>query len=234
MLMSPNIREESLLAFKNNTKENEQVVRILRDELLNDLDERILDVGAGVGDIALGSFPNHEATLIDRLDFSTQPIAPKHARIQADFFDVYVEFENFHGTVIYSHVLQYLDDRYDELIKATCCINPNTIITVTNCNDGIMGKLVNWSQENIPQSNPEVVLLEFPECCGYTEIQSRQFTAHASDVSYSNLAALAAYLIDAPANGYLAIIEDFLRRSLTNPCFEIAQSVKVYKRVKMK
>ncbi len=218
------------MSFKASTEENNEVIRIIRDELCSYLSDHILDIGAGTGDIALGAFPEHTATLIDRLDFSEHPLSKNHTRLQADFFDAYSKFEDFEGTLLYSHVFQYLDDQYDGLITATQCINPDTIFTVTNDNDGFMGALAEWAHNSIPGSNPEVLLPQFPAVCGYSPVAQRRFCAHATADNWSVLTILASYLVEAPNVAHLSKIEDFLKKHLTAPQFEISQSVIVYKK----
>ena len=225
------LSETSLLGFKNNTSENDVVIEIIRDQLLEFLDDAILDIGAGIGDIAYQAFPDKAATLIDRLDFSQHLLASRHKRVKADFFDVVPRHENFSGTVIFSHVLQYLDDRYQDLVLATNKLNPNTILTVTNDNDAFMGVFVKWVLNNIPSSNPEVQLIDFPACCGYREVEKVDFTVSVAEENFRELAKWACYLIDVSSAHYSKEIQGFLRQNLGRPAFEISQSIKIFKRV---
>ena len=232
MPIKPVITEESLLGFKSSTKENEKVIGILKNQLSNYLFSPILDVGAGIGDIALEGFPDKEAILVDRLNFAEYSHSKKHKRILADFFNIYKQHENLSGTVIYSHVLQYLDNDYDELVKATELIAPKTIFTVTNCNDGEMKKIVDWSIDNIPDANPEIDLATFPVCCGYKLVKKIPFSVEATESNFHDLAVLVAYLIDSSKEKYLQRIENFLKEVLRTPTFSINQEIKVYERVK--
>lgn len=224
------LTENSLQTFKSNTNENKTIANILCSRLKKYLDRKILDIGAGAGDIAFFAFPETEAILIDILEFRNYPISNRHKRIKADFFDVAHQFKNFSGTILLSHSIQYLDNRYDDLIAAINLINSKTLITVTNINTGFLGVFIDWVLKNLPDTNPEVSLQGFPECCNYSKIENVVFSAHVSENSFKQLAKLAAYLIDTSNPVYLDKIECFIRHNLQSPSFEIMQSIDVYKK----
>jgi len=224
------LTENSLQVFKTNTSENKIIVNILCTKLKKYLDQKILDIGAGTGDIAFLAFPEIEAILIDILEFRNFPISNRHKRIKADFFDIAYQFKNFNGTILLSHSIQYLDNRYDDLIAAINLINSKTLITVTNINTGFFGIFIDWVLINLPDTNPEVSLRGFPESCCYSKIESVVISAHVSEISFNKLAKLAAYLIDTSNPTYIDKIESFMRQNLQNPSFEIMQSIDVYKK----
>ena len=75
----------------------------------------ILDIGAGLGDIAYIAFPQKTAVLLDinKATGRDFPLSEKHSRITSDFFD-YKPTQKF-NTLLISHSLQFIDEDFEKL-----------------------------------------------------------------------------------------------------------------------
>ena len=80
------ITAEQITQFKSASDENTIIAHILRHEFLSNLKEPILDVGAGVGDIASSAFNDKEAILLDILEFEDYQSNELHKRVKKRFF----------------------------------------------------------------------------------------------------------------------------------------------------
>jgi len=98
---------EAILAFKTTyCNENVLIGQIIKGTK-NELVAPILDVGAGLGDIAYFAYPDLRAILLDIRPIAG-PISPMHTPVLCDFFDHAQETGANLGTLVLSHVLQYL------------------------------------------------------------------------------------------------------------------------------
>lgn len=150
------LTQESLDAFKRACPENEKIAAIIRDEALMWVEGPIADVGAGRGDIARHALSSVESVLVDRLDFSAFPIAPKHRRLMKNVFEASTDDLGHPRTLVLSHVLQYLDDAPQRLSALLDRIGAPKLLVVANRNVGALGRLVRWSLSEFQDANPEV------------------------------------------------------------------------------
>ena len=102
----------------------------------------VLDVGAGLGDIAAAAFPDRKAVLIDILEFS-RTSCPLHARETIDFFDWQPGSEQV-DLMLMSHVLQYLDDDLERLVGKIMSIAPTHIAIVANRPTKLHFRILEW------------------------------------------------------------------------------------------
>lgn len=144
-----------VLAFKHDSDENKKIVELLRGGFTAKLSEPILDVGAGLGDIAFDAFPEKHVILLDSGAYPSYSLRPRHERLVADFFAVDFNCLGKIGTVCFIHSLQYLDAKPVELQQHILALNPKQIIFVVNTNSGVMGRAVKFFMDEVPGSNPE-------------------------------------------------------------------------------
>lgn len=214
--------------FKNKwCNENQIITNIIKNGLVHYFNEPILDVGAGLGDIAFNALYNKEVICIDVNKFTEQdyPLSKNHQRFQIDFFD-YVPDEKI-NTVFISHTLQFLDEELKILNERIKAIDPENIILILNKNNDFLGKLLEWSEQNFVNSNPEVSIPNFPD--GYEIREVVDFKATLKCESYNDLATQISYLmlIDLDENIKSNLVE-YLKLILDSPGFEFNQQIKIY------
>ncbi len=207
--------------------ENRIISALIRDQLQSDLFEPILDVGAGLGDIALAAFPDKTAILLDREDHSG-PLSPKHTRMVGDFWNFASGSPQPVGAALFIHVLQYLDDDLQRLFDAVAKLKARRLLTVTNDNSGEFGDLVRWAATAIPSCNAETPI-DFTQA-GWLLHKAKPFSATVRYPGFSEMAEdFLAVLLDAPVTpGAVNLMEAELRRRLSDPQLTIAQTVHVY------
>ena len=177
---------ETIIDFKRQTDENAQVASILRSDFSEFVPGSVLDVGAGAGDIAGTAWPEHHVVLLDLLDFGAFPKAVEHERIRGDFFDESLQLGRKFSTVLFSHVLQYLDDRPDEFRNRLSELRPRFLLTVTNDGDDpVMRGILSFAEEEIGSINAEERAYSFPE------YERRKATSFVSKISAGSHEALA-------------------------------------------
>lgn len=177
---------ETVVSFKKLTDENRKIAAILRDEFRSFVPASVLDVGAGTGDISFAAWLDRRVTLIDLLDYSAFPKAPHHQRILGDFFDTARTPAGRFDTLLFSHVLQHLDDNLDLLEQRIADFDPNFLVTVTNDNDdAVMRTILQFARDKIGQINPEADNYPFHR---YREVQAVKFTSLIEADSYEELA----------------------------------------------
>jgi hypothetical protein len=209
--------------------ENRIISELLKNRLSQFFIEPILDVGSGFGDITAAAFSNLTVIHLDILDYSDHRLPSAHKRITRDFFDFSAADSGQIGTLLMCHVLQFLDEDRAQLDQKICLLSPMYIVTVTNCNDAYMQKLLTWVMTNFEFTNPEVELAGFPE--GYILDEEVQFAATVRCKDYSMLTDQVIYLMDAlPSASERDQLEDRLRQDLLAPTLEIHQSIKVYEK----
>ena len=229
--MAPRLDQDRLSSFKKEfCDENDLIGPILAGELRPYLRAPILDVGAGLGDIALGAFPDMPAILLD-VENLTAPISPQHKRVTADFFDYVTTRPQEVGTALFIHVLQYIDDDVQALRAAIEALAPANIVTVTNDNTGKFGELVEWASENIPLVNAERHI-DIENASSYRLTKSRPFTAMMSYPNFSSMADdLLTVILDVPSDEtWRSAIEAKLKMIIASPQLEIHQTVRYYER----
>lgn len=116
----------------------------------------LLDVGAGLGDIAASAFPDRKAVLIDILNFG-ETASGLHSRETVDFFDWQSGAQEV-DLMLMSHVLQYLDDDLDRLFKKIDSIKPEHIAIVANKPTKLHFKILRWfADHGIAQNSEQLV-----------------------------------------------------------------------------
>src|SRR5665213_1595682 len=142
--------------------ENSIIIDIIQQEINDLIISPVLDVGAGTGDIAFHALQNFNTTLIDinppsSLDFECRI---NHQRITSDFFSY--NSENPIGTLLISHVLQFIDDDLNKLYGKIKELSPQRIVSVVNANNDFMGELISWIDNHFLYNNPERYIEGFP------------------------------------------------------------------------
>lgn len=223
------ISSDDVREFKDRySDENKIIANIIQHQLHEKFEEIIVDVGAGTGDITAAALPSKRVVQIDVLDYDKSFLPEMHRRSVVDFFD-YEAGEKI-GTLFFSHVLQFIDQDEVRLNKKVQSLHPNKIITVTNVNDGFVGKLIQWILLNFDNPNPEVDLKTFP--VGYEMECEVGFEGHVKCADFPSLSKQVSYLVDStPTAQAAATLESFLRDHLSEPSFSINQKIKVYSRI---
>lgn len=208
--------------------ENQIIPCLLLDHFDKDLIAPILDVGAGMGDIAYNALAGKEAILLEvnPSAIGDYPLRAEHRYVVGDFFE-HVPVKPL-GTLLISHTLQFIDDDRQRLDEKIAQLAPRSIVLVLNSNDGIMGDLVAWSHANYPKSNPEKHLSDFPQ--GYKLVKSIPFRAQVTCPDYATLARQVAYLTLVDLGEKEALLISFLRARLSSPSFALNQTIKSYVR----
>ena len=208
--------------------ENKIIPKLLKDNFGLLVEDPILDVGSGLGDISSFAFENKEVIHLDVEDYSNYETPQKHTRVVKDFFEY--KSKNQIDTLLLSHVLQFIDGDIERLGEKIKEINPKHIIVVRNMNDDFMGKLMGWFDEQNIQSNPEKIITDFP--VDYVGIKKVPFVAELKCPNYEVLSEQVSYLWDVKLEGkQKAALKDFLKSNLPQPSFQINQEVILYKKL---
>jgi hypothetical protein len=221
------ISQQDVMEFKKQyCDENAIIAGIIRAQLGDWVEEPILDVGSGMGDIAQRAFPDKRVLLLDRLDFSFVPVS--HRRIQIDFFDYRPSQEAHANTLLFSHVQQFIDDDVARLLAKVAELRPRKIVTVSNLNDGVMGEIVRWGDENLRYCNAEKDIPGFPS--GYAQEGGWSLEGHLSCPDFPTLTHQISYLLDTelPPREEAALTR-FLEARLQAPSLPITQQVRAYR-----
>lgn len=222
------ITQNSIHAFKTKfCNENQLIVRILQDQAPRYFLEPILDVGSGLGDITVDAFPDKRVIHLDTLNVVSSSLPKTHARVVGDFFEFHPREQI--GTILMSHVLQYLDEDIGVLNNKIIELAPTFLVTVTNTNENFMCVLLDWFDEVFPDANPEIALPNFGRC--YVQKDIFPFVADLGCPDFATLAAQVCYLFEVePSRENSERVEKFLKRNLQTPAFQIQQQVTVYKK----
>lgn len=220
------IDENSVTEFKARyCDENPIIGRLLTERFGDWVEDPILDIGCGLGDIAATAFPNHRVVLLDRLPYSGAVDSPGHQRVTVNFFD-FKPAEHF-NTALFSHVLQFLDEDPKGLSARLRAIRPSRVITVMNCNDGLFADLLKWTAVQMPEANPEVEVPDFPE--GYRLDREVEFTATLSCSNFQVFTQQICYLLDTVASAkQFEKLQAFLTGHLVKPVIEIHERIRGY------
>lgn len=224
------VSNESVVSFKKIwCDENEIIVQLILEKLHTYFQPPILDVGAGIGDIAFRALKNKDVICLDKnkIDITEYPLADGHTREQVDFF-FYVPQKKI-TTVLFSHSLQFLDDDIDLLQRKLDKLSPSIVVIIHNRNDGLMGELVKWSLENDPNANPEIRHDNFPK--GYAQINKVDFEATLTCDTFESLAEQVSYLmlLGSEKETRQSLIT-FLKSKTLSPQFPINQSIEIYEK----
>jgi hypothetical protein len=223
------IAKKDVFDFKENyCDENETIARILKDDLQQYMIAPILDVGAGIGDIAFKALAGKKVIMIDVNNISRRdyPCRPEHQRKKCDFFEFKTKEQI--NTMLISHTLQFLDDNMDKLNKKIQELLPKNIVIVLNNNKDFMGELIVWSEDNFEKPNPEVRIKGFlPE---YHLIKTVPFSATLKCPDFKTLAKQVSYLMLINLNDKEDLLMSFLKKNLPQPEFTFNQSIDLYHR----
>ena len=224
------VSETEVAVFKKNyCNENVTIGRILKAELSNWVHEPILDVGCGLGDIARMAFPEKKVYLLDRLDFSNEPKSENHARLHVDFWNYEPSESDLPGTLLFSHVLQFLDDNPARFRERLRRLQASRLVTVTNMASGVLNKIVEWADVHLESPNPErdepVLLADFHQ------VGEWLFEADLICQDFETLSEQVLYLLDIDPRGRQNLaLRGFLESQLSEPGFGIQQHVVAYSR----
>ena len=161
MVIKSSLTPNRILQFKGEmNNENRLISEALRGLLPPAGDGIVLDVGAGLGDIAATAFADRKAVLIDILDFGNA-VCPQHSRETIDFFEWEPDAEQV-DLMLMSHVLQYLDEDLGRLIGKVQAIAPAHIVTIANRPTKLHFRILEWFGERGIAQNSE----QFFRNCG--------------------------------------------------------------------
>jgi hypothetical protein len=222
--------QETLRDFKEvYCDENRLIADALRSSFSKWLTPPVLDVGAGLGDIAAHAFTDIEAVLLDVNDIPESKNF-RHTRVTADFFDYEPANKNMPRTLLLIHVLQYLDDNLIRLRDKITALDPKVIITVVNDNTGAFGTIMSWSLAEIAQANPEVRCDLGPR---YRLVQTVPITATLRCPTFSLLARhFVEVLLDAASlPKSISKMQRRLEQLLKSPEITIDQTVYCYEKI---
>ncbi len=208
--------------------ENRIIADILKTKLYENLKAPILDIGAGLGDIAYDSFSQKSAVLLDinKVTDRDFPLSDIHSRVSTDFFD-YKPSQKF-NTLLISHSLQFIDESLEKLDSKIEEFKAKYIVLVINNNDGFMGEILNWVKQNTDSSNPEEEIKGFP--INYSLEKEVSFSAKLTCPSFQELAKQISYLMVIDYRVVKSKLVSFLKTKLEEPSFTINQSIKVFLR----
>ncbi len=184
-----------------------------------------------MGDISGLAWPDLDVTLLDSRDFGDFPSSNNHQRILGDFFSEGSLLGRHYQTLLFIHVLQYLDDDLARLSQRVSELHPSNIIVVINdADDPFMCDLLRFARENIDKINPERDSYQFENFI------ERKRVAFVSEVSASNFCELAsnffAIVLDRNLNETeCAAVAGWLRNRLPDgPFVKMRQSVVLFQR----
>lgn len=210
--------------------ENGLIRDILKNDFLDILKGRILDVGGGTADILSDVVPNEEVMHLDILDFSSTPIPTGHTRVQGDFLntDLIDTLKPF-DLLFMSHVHQFIDSDLEKLNHSIQNANAKNIILIEDLNNDFLGEVMHFSVSYFKDANPEVQIENFP--VGYTKTKSTPFTAVITCKDYHSLAKQCLYLMDlSHSEENIEKMKTFLETRLSAPTFTINQEINLYQK----
>jgi hypothetical protein len=221
------IESKDVAHFKTEVcNENALIAAILKRDFVASMPEIILDVGAGLGDLAAAAFPDKRAILLDPLDYAPGTDSNVHNRLVGDFF-TFADSVNL-KTVFFCHSLQFLDSDPQKLKSRLLSLAPAKVVTVTNTNRDLLGRLIKQLRGAGYSFNAEEDVPDFPPR-PYRLAKHRVFAATMKAGSFRELAGAVAYLLDAPADPQLILAcEGLLRDDLHTPIMTIEQTIRLF------
>ena len=220
-----------LSSFKQEfTDENRLIGEAIREIIPPSKGGIILDVGAGLGDIAAFAFPERSALLIDVLDFP-EPLDASHSRQKIDFLDFEVAEGMTVDVLLLSHVLQYLDDDIPKLVAKITAFDPPYLITVANEPTVLFREIEQWfSRQGIVHNGERI----FPSCpmTEYRVSKMRDLTGKLKCPDFETLATqLANVIYDTSLDErQLQQFCNWIGDNLIAPEISIPQSVTLYEK----
>jgi hypothetical protein len=218
-----------LAHFKGHVNdENTHIAKAIRAIMPPPAGGGVLDVGAGLGDIAAHAFPERAAELIDILAFPPSPV-DVHRRAQIDFFDY--QPTGAYDVMVLSHVLQYLDDDLNRLVNKVREISPRFILVVSNRPTSLGSKIEDWFSRHKIEANGERIFKKCP-LSEYRLIDRRAVTGTLRCGSIGELALqLSGMIYDVELDGrVLSSFCDWLELRLKIPLVKITQHISLYGR----
>jgi hypothetical protein len=224
------LSESTVFDFKTKyCNENHIIPILLKEHTAALIQDPILDVGSGLGEVSSYAFADKIVIHLDILDYKTHPLPASHRRYKKDFFDYTPENKEMIGTILFCHTLQYLDGSIDTLNAQIKSLNPKHIVTVTNTNQDLLGQLVSWSKKQCPEANPEVQLSDFPK--GYRTIYRLPFSTTISCPDFILLAKQIGYLMEVSFSQKQTVeLIQLLKSSLPTSRLEFKQEITVYEK----
>lgn len=221
------LSQNQLTDFKTNIcDENKIISSILVADFAKYFIEPILDVGSSSGDILLSAFPNKNVIHLDRDVIDRPAVAPaSHTFVQGDFFGHQGEV----GTLFLGHVLQYIDDDLTKLIDTVINLAPQFIVTVTNKNDDLLGKIISVLDDKDVRHNAEQDISYFSD--GFILEKETPFTATMRTDSIDSLVKyLSGVILDANKPEVKEEVKNVLDANLTTSTMTINETIRVFKR----
>jgi hypothetical protein len=212
--------------------ENQLIAGALRSFCQPWLKPPILDVGAGLGDIAAAAFSEHDAVLLDNYQ-RPERVGPRHRYVADDFYIYRPKLADAPRTVFLCHVLQYLDDDWAKFSARIDELNPETVIAVTNDNDGEFGEIISWGLEGISGINAEASGVELNHS-RYALAKKVPFNATLECATFEIMTLqLITGILDAPATAenFTAALTK-IRSMLDTPRLTINETIYCYERRK--
>lgn len=206
--------------------ENSIIIQLIKDRVAHLIESPVLDVGAGIGDIAYYAFSGLDVTMIDinppsSFDYKCHN---NHKRLVVDFFNY--ETDSKIATLFISHTLQFIDDDLGRLNDKVRELSPKWIVLVANANNDFIGDLIDWTDMHFENPNPERTINGFP--CGYDLIKSEPFSAAVKCPSFECLADQVSYLMLIDLATKRQALINFLKSRLENPEFSFKQTINIY------
>ena len=225
------ISEQEVELFKSKyCDENEIIIKLIRESFAPALDEPILDVGSGMGDISFQALADKRVVQLDPMDYSHCRLRRNHQRQRVGFFDYVAPPKQRVGTLMFCHSLQFLDYYPERLQSKIVQLTPASILTVVNANDGDFGKTLDWLKSNDISMNPEILVQGFPPKM-FGVKQQQPFVATLKCRTFSQLAMQLLYVFDADRSAKTKeVFEAFLHNELPSPQLQINQTITLYKR----
>ncbi|MGE0371678.1 MAG: hypothetical protein AB7Q01_07295 [Gammaproteobacteria bacterium] len=151
----------TLRLFKHNSTEQGLIASHLRDPLAEHLCDPVLDVGCGTGEVAFKGLSRLRVTLLD-CSVVPQWVAPGHAVLTEDFWNLSSEDAGRWRTALFSHSLQYLDEDLNELIDQIRSLRLQRIIVVRNSPAPLFHSVREWLTDLGLEANPELDQYPWP------------------------------------------------------------------------
>ena len=225
-----NLDPARLQIFKRDlTDENRLIAEAIRAIMPANPGGVILDVGAGMGDIAAAAFPDRKTVLLDLLEFPDNGVA-QHRRHTGSFWDFKKDRHKI-DVMILSHVLQYIDDDIPKLIERIDDLNPKNIVIVSNKATMFDIHVKKWLEYQNISSNPEYIISP----CPLSKFKKSKELNISSEIYCSDFFQLASVLSEIIYDAKMPVhtvrqFADWIEKKLTFPRVAIPQTVTLLSR----
>jgi hypothetical protein len=214
-------------SFKKNwCNENILIIDILNKNYVSYFKETILDIGAGMGDIANGVFQDKSAICLDVQSNKKNIVkcSQKHMWVEVDFFE-YIATVSI-GTMLFSHSLQFLDEDIPKLQNKINEINSKFTIFVLNDNTELFGEVVSLTQRKYKNANPEINILE--QLNIGTILHKHSFEATLACDTFDELCEQFSYLMLCHSKAFKNDVYNLLIKKIKEPKIPIKQTIYIY------